>query len=136
MKTVLHSELSRRLGIDAGGALRWQASDGTSFIVTGRHDMIYRLDLCSAAPSTMPYAVNDFTPASATLSYNGPTEAEEYEAVSLLSTLGQKVEALVGLVLVVAFVVGSLVLSACQKKLAPTKAVSLQDREQANPNGY
>lgn len=115
MEQILHSDLSRCLGIDAKGALRWQTIEGTSFVVTGRRDNIFSLDLHSATRSTMPYSPNDYTPTSA-LSHNEPAEAEEYNAIAAKPTLSQKLVAIAGVVVLAVLLLGLSVLSACQRK--------------------
>ena len=144
MEQIKHSELSRRLGIDAEGALRWQTSDGTSYAVVGPGDRIFSIDLSSATESTMPYAVNDYT--QAPLSHNEPAEAEEYNAMAAKPTLSHKLTAIAGVVMLAVLMLGLTVLNACQRKgytqSTPTrhtrpawKRTSLlsTDPEQANP---
>jgi hypothetical protein len=137
MKTTL--ELSRTLGIDEHCRLRWQSSDKLAFEVVGcRDDETLRIDFTTAAPSTMPYAVNDFaqpvrTISTTALSHNGPAEAEDYQQPSKVSLW----DALRFIGLLCLFV-GMLLLSSCCAAYRPRHnpkpaALGLADPEPGSP---
>lgn len=136
---VTHADLSRCLYIDGPCTLRYQDMTRTSFAVIGSNSRTgILLDPFTCAPSSMPYLPNDYTPQAATPthSHNGPGEAEEYDGIRT-PTLGQKVQALLGLVLVVGFMALGLLASACTPRLnppkKPAKRTALADPEQPAP---